>query len=121
MTTTNNKPGPAGTHQLAASLAGYEAEIELECIRVMSGGLRRTKPTPDLSSLCRHLLHAAPEVGPLLIRLVSAHRRLTREVLRPDRLYGTAVAASRRQWADALAELRQHVAGMASKGAARKP
>jgi hypothetical protein len=109
------KPIPATAHAVAAALAAYEAEVQLQCVRVLSGGLRRIPPTTELPLLCQGLLRMSPNSGPLLIRLVGAHRALIREVLRPDRLHGTELTEARQHLAGILADVRSQLAALSSR------
>jgi len=105
------KPSRATVNALAASLAAYEAEMELQSIRVLAGGSRRVDLCTDFPALCRRIMQVAPHAERPLIQLVDAHRLLVARLLRPIGEPRIAVGAARHALGAALADLRVKIAG----------
>jgi hypothetical protein len=73
--------------RLLSSLTGYEAQFELMCIGVSSGGTR-VAASEDLPGLYREYIALVPAGGARFVDLIVAHREVIRTLcrLREDRL-----------------------------------
>jgi hypothetical protein len=94
---------------LLALLAAYEADVELHCIRIGSGGERVFELSVDFPSLCFDIVNVQTDAGRYVMRLVLAHRQLLRQVLQGP---GEPGPISSARWAlrDAVAALRGKLA-----------
>jgi hypothetical protein len=67
--------------RLLTSLVGYEAQFELMCIAVASGGTR-VAASEDLPGLYREYIALVPNGGARFVDLIVAHREVIRTLCR---------------------------------------